>query len=188
MVKYITGLLLRLFGFKITGRYPHELDKKVIAVIPHTSNWDFPLGLLIKWSLGAKINFIAKDSLFKNGFGWFFRALGGIPVNRSKSTNMVQAIVDAYNREDKLSIAIAPEGTRKKVDKLKRGFYFIAKLAKVPVIFVKFDYQNKEVNFSEPYHPTDDEEADWKYINSYFNGVLGRIPEYSYGYGKESGH
>ena len=184
MVKILASLVLKLLGFKITGQYPHHLKKKIIAVIPHTSNWDFPLGILVKWSLGAKINYIGKSSLFKMPYGWLFRSLGGIPVDRTKSSNTVQAIADTYDREEALTIAIAPEGTRKKVEKLKRGFYYIAKLAKIAIIFVKFDYQNKSIHFSTPYHPTDNEVDDWNYINSYFDGVHGKNPEKSFGHNK----
>ena len=184
MVKKLAKFVLKLLGFKITGQYPYHLKKKIFSVVPHTSNWDFPLGILLKWSLGAKINFIGKRSLFRKPFGWIFKYLGGIPVDRTKSSNTVQAIVDAFNREDEMALAIAPEGTRKKVDTLKRGFYFISKLSKVPVIFVKFDYQNKTIDFSEPFYPSEDESKDWDFINSYFDGILGKVPEKSFGYNK----
>ncbi len=182
MLKYFARLVLKILGFKIEGRYPYELNKMIIAVVPHTSNWDFPLGILVKWALKARINFIGKKSLFKRPFGWLFRYLGGIPVDRSKSQNTVQAVAKTYKREENLAIAIAPEGTRSKVDRLKRGFYYIAKLAEIPIILVRFDYGSKIVTFSEPFYTTDDEEADWNHFHEYFKGVKGKNPEKSFGY------
>jgi 1-acyl-sn-glycerol-3-phosphate acyltransferase len=180
MLKYFARLVLKILGFKIEGQYPYEHKKVIFAVVPHTSNWDFPLGILVKWALSARINFIAKSSLFKWPYGWFFKYMGGIPVDRSKSQNTVQAVAEAYNREERLAIAIAPEGTRSKVDRLKRGFYFIAKLAEIPIVLVRFDYSKKTIHFDDPFFTTDDEEADWKYIHSYFEGVKGKRAEKSF--------
>lgn len=156
----------------------------MLIVIPHTSNWDFPLGLLVRSAEKIKVKFVAKHTLFKPGIGWLFKALGGIPVDRSKRGNTVEAMADLYNDRDELSIVIAPEGTRKKVDRLKKGFYYIAKRAKVPIVPIKFDFRNKEVNFGDPFYTTEDENADLDFFEHYFDGVEGRIPENSYGYGK----
>lgn len=180
MLKYFARLVLKILGFRIEGQYPYEHKKVIFAVVPHTSNWDFPLGILVKWALSARINFIAKSSLFKWPYGWLFKLLGGIPVDRSKSQNTVQAVADAYKREDRLAIAIAPEGTRSKVERLKRGFYFIAKLAEIPIVLVRFDYPKKTITFSNPYYTTDDEIADWEYIHAYFKGVKGKRSEKSF--------
>lgn len=102
-------------------------DKFVIAVIPHTSSWDFPLGLLVRSVMDIDVKYLGKDSLFKGPFGGLFRWLGGYPVDRSKNNNFVDTVIDIFKREEKFSTAIAPEGTRKKVDQLKTGFYYIAK-------------------------------------------------------------
>ncbi len=171
--------MLRLFGWKITGTLP-AVPQYIVIVVPHTSWVDFPIGLLTRASLEQNIRFAGKNSLFKPPFGWIFRMLGGYPVDRSKRNNLVDAIVDIFQKEADFKLAIAPEGTRKRVSELKTGFYYIAKGAGVPIILCKFDYEHKEVNFSAPFHPTDDKDADFEFIYQHFRGVKGKIPEYSF--------
>lgn len=175
----LSTLIFRLFGWKIVGNLKLP-DQCVIIVVPHTSWIDFPIGLLTRSSLGIDIHFAGKDSLFKPPLGWIFRALGGYPVDRSKRSNLVDAIVDIFKQEPVFRLAIAPEGTRKRVTELKTGFYFISKGANVPIILCKFDYEHKVVDFSQPFHPTDDKEADFEYIYQYFRGVKGKKSEYSF--------
>ena len=133
------SFLLRILGWKITGDYPYGIKKCIIAVIPHTSNWDFPLGLLTRGSLNENITFYGKKSLFRFPFAGLFKWLGGIPVDRSKNNNFVDAVIQLYNERDELITVISPEGTRGKVETLKSGFYYIAKGAKIPIILCKFD-------------------------------------------------
>lgn len=182
MISKISALLLRLWGWKIKGTYPNHLPKVMVIVLPHTSNWDFPLGILVRSAIRADIMFIAKDSLFKPPFGWLFRWLGGYPVDRRRSTNFVQTMTEIYNKEKKFHTVIAPEGTRKKVDKLKTGFYFIALGGKAAIVMCRFDWGNRVVEFREPFFPTGDKEADFKVIEDYFRGVKGRNPESGYLY------
>ncbi len=181
MFSAISKWILRLWGWKIEGQYPYELNKFVIIVIPHTSGWDFPLGLLVRSALKADIKYIGKASLFRPPFGWLFRALGGYPVDRSKRHNYVDAVVDIFNREEKFALTIAPEGTRQKVNKLKTGFYYIALGAKVPIVMVKFDWGNKIVGIREPFYPTGNFDADMEAIKAYFKGAKGKVPEWSFG-------
>lgn len=168
-------------GWKITGTPPLHIPKCVMIAVPHTSNWDFPLGLLVRSATRLKANFVGKKSLFMWPFGYIFRALGGIPVDRTKNTNFVDAVIDIYRHRSHFQMTIAPEGTRKKTDKLKTGFYYIALGAKVPIVKVKFDYTNKLVDFASPYYPTGDKEQDFKHIDDYFRGVSGKIKANSYG-------
>jgi 1-acyl-sn-glycerol-3-phosphate acyltransferase len=177
MLKLISKLLLKIWGFRITGPNPETIPKKVYVVYPHTSNWDFPLGILLKFGMPLKVNFVGKSSLFKWPYGGLFRWLGGIPVDRTKSTYFVDSMVNLYNSHDQLSFAISPEGTRKRVRKFKTGFYYIAYLAKVPIIFVKFDFGNKEVNFSQPFTPSGVYSEDLKIIINHFKGTKGYNPE-----------
>lgn len=155
-------------------------EKYVIIVIPHTSNWDFPLGLLVRSAIGEDVRYVGKDSLFKPPFGFLFRWLGGIPVDRSQRTQFVDAVIDKFEEPGSMKICIAPEGTRKRVDKLKTGFYYIAKGAGVPILFCKFDYGQHVVGISEPYYTTDDQEADFAALYAYFQGVRGKNPEYGF--------
>lgn len=177
-MKFITRLIfLKILGWKITGHFPKELNKYVIIAAPHTHWLDFPLGIATKWAEGAPINFIGKASLFKPPFGFIFKMLGGAPIDRSTSTNKVQAIVTIFNSRDRFILALSPEGTRKKVTKWKTGFYHIAKGANVPIVMGSLDFVNKEVNISKPFYLTDNMEDDFNFMHNYFEGVVGKVPE-----------
>jgi len=158
------------------GNYQYKIDKCIIIVAPHTSWWDFPLGLIVRGAMGKDIKYLGKHTLFKPPLGWIFKSLGGIPVNRSKSTNMVDQVVDHFNKRDEFQVVLAPEGTRKKVDKFKTGYYFIAKAAKVPIIMIQFDFENKIIRIRDPFWPTENFESDKKIIWNYFKGVKGKNP------------
>ncbi len=177
MLSALSSFIMRLIGWKVTGRYPHEIKKLVVIAIPHTSNWDFPLGPLSRSVMKAKIKFVGKASLFRAPFGFIFRWFGGIPVDRSKSNNFVDAMVEMYEKYDELAVTLAPEGTRQKVEKLKTGFYYIALKAKIPILLIKFDYGKKEIDFGEVFWPTGDIERDMDYLREYYRGVKGKNPE-----------
>ncbi|MEL7117810.1 MAG: lysophospholipid acyltransferase family protein [Bacteroidota bacterium] len=172
--------LLNLLGWKITGRYPEEIKKFIIIVLPHTSNWDFPLGLLVRKALKQDIKYLGKSSLFKPPFGWIFKSLGGYPVFRDKRTKFVDAVIDIFKKEEELVITVAPEGTRSKVEKLKTGFYYMALGANIPVCLVKFDYGNKEVDFGKLLYPSGNIEEDLAIIHDHYRGVKGKRPEKSF--------
>ncbi len=165
--------LFTFFGWKLKGNIPYEIPKALVIVCPHASWVDFPVGLGARAHIGRMIHFWGKKELFKPPFGFLFRLLGGYPVDRSKSNNLVDSIVDIFNSHDKYYGALAPEGTRKNVDKLKTGFYHIADNAKIPLVFVGFDYPKKEVVINEPFYTTGDFEVDKKYIASFFNTIGG---------------
>jgi len=163
----------------MTGNFPTHLKKYVVIAAPHTSWQDFPIAILARNTSGEKINFIGKDSLFKGPFGWIFKSLGGAPVDRSKSNNLVDAIVDIFNSREEFRLGLSPEGTRKKVEKWKTGFYYIAKGANVPIVMATLDFENKRIKISEPYETTENKEKDFEYFHSFFKGVKGKIPERS---------
>jgi 1-acyl-sn-glycerol-3-phosphate acyltransferase len=173
-MKHFAQFILKyLWRWRFEGHFHKDLNKFVIIVAPHTSWVDFPLGVLVKWAQGIDTNFIGKNTLFKPPFGFIFRALGGTPVDRSQNTNLVGAIVAEFNRRERFSLALSPEGTRKKVEQWKTGFYYIAQGAQVPIIMLSLDYPNRLLKISEPYHLTNDKEADFKHFHQYFQGVKG---------------
>lgn len=180
MIQAISKFILKALGWKVELPPKPWPGKYIIIVIPHTSSWDFPLGLLVRAVLGEDIKYVGKDALFKSLFGFLFRWLGGIPVDRSRRNNFVDAVVDQIKEADDLKICIAPEGTRKRVEKLKTGFYYIAKGAGIPILLCKFDYGNKVIGVSDPFFPTNDIDADFAFIYDYFKGVKGKVPEYSF--------
>jgi 1-acyl-sn-glycerol-3-phosphate acyltransferase len=155
-------------------------DKCVVAVVPHTSNWDFPIGLAVRRVMDEPIGFVAKSSLFRWPFGGLFRWLGGVPVDRSKRTNFVQAVADIFTEREIFKLAVAPEGTRRRVEKLKTGFYYIAKTAGVHIVPCVFDWSRGEVRFGKPFIPTDDESADFARLYDFYRGALGYNPEFSF--------
>jgi 1-acyl-sn-glycerol-3-phosphate acyltransferase len=177
MIGWLCSLWFRRSGWKIRGTFPYDIPKMVIVAGPHTSAWDFILGVAIRHELRLKHgHFIGKKELFDGPFGWFFRAMGGIPVDRSSSTGMVQQVVVVFAQHDHFLLAMSPEGTRKKVERLKTGFYHIAKAAQVPVLPMGFDFAKKEVVLGQPLYPAN-EESDLKEIISFLASCQGKYPE-----------
>ncbi|HRK54732.1 MAG TPA: lysophospholipid acyltransferase family protein [Cyclobacteriaceae bacterium] len=179
MLRLFYLFLFKIFGWKTRGEFPADLNKYVIAVAPHTSNWDFPVGVAGRriLKIQGKAKFLGKSSLFKPPFGWIFRMLGGYPVDRSKSQDMVEQVVALFNSHDEFVLAIAPEGTRKKVDKLRTGFYYIAKKANVPIVPVGFDFKKKEIIVADPMYLTENYEEDMDKLLSFYRTIIGKNPE-----------
>jgi 1-acyl-sn-glycerol-3-phosphate acyltransferase len=175
-------IYFKLLGWKIVGNTNFSKDtikKAVIIAAPHTSWHYFYIGLLLRKITDVKTNFIGKEELFRPPFGWYFRAIGGRPVNRTTRENKVEQIAKLFEKEDEFRLTLAPEGTRKKVEQWRTGFYFIAKAAQVPIIMFTLDFGNKQNKVSEPFYPTEDMESDFKIIRGFFNGVEGKIKAYS---------
>ena len=135
---------------------------------------------MARCALKLDIKYVGKRSLFRFPFGPIFYWLGGYPVDRKVKGNFVDAVVDVFDEKEAFCICIAPEGTRKKVDKLKTGFYHIAKGAKVAIIPTKLDWEHKELTFGKPFYPTNNEKADFEFLENYFKEVKGRNPENSW--------
>jgi 1-acyl-sn-glycerol-3-phosphate acyltransferase len=171
-------LIFKLIGWKIEGSFPSHLKKYIIAVAPHTSNWDFVIGVMARSILRVeKAKFLGKDSLFKPPFGWFFRWLGGYPVDRTGKHDMVQQVIAVFNKHDEFIVGIAPEGTRKKVAKLRTGFYFIAKGAGVPIVPVGFDFSEKQIVISQPVYASDNLDSDFNKLLSFYRNIRGKNPD-----------
>jgi 1-acyl-sn-glycerol-3-phosphate acyltransferase len=169
-----------LWGWKIDVPYPRHIRKSIVVAMPHTSNWDFPIGVLIRPIMGVNIAFAGKSSLFFFPLGILMKWLGGYPVDRSKHNNMVDAVVDIFKKTDDFILCITPEGTRSKVTKLKTGFYHIALKANVPIVCCKFDWGHRTTGFSEPIYMTGDYETDLQKILDYFKDTKGKNPEDDY--------
>ncbi len=149
-----------------------------MVVAPHTSNWDFIIGLAYRNILGmGGTRFLGKEALFKPPFGFIFYWLGGTPVNRKNSQQMVNTVASLFLRHTDFVLALSPEGTRSKVDKLRTGFYFMAKKANVPIVMVGLDYRHKRVVIHQPFLPTENQDADMKHILSFFRSIEGKHPE-----------
>lgn len=179
---WLSKFILWIIGWKIVGDYPYEVKKKLLIAAPHTSNWDFPLGVIVRSAIKADVKYIGKAPLFKPPLGWIMKPLGGIPVHTDKSTNFVQAVVNEYNNRSELSILIAPEGQRLKTEKFKTGFYYIAKLADIPILPVVLDFGKKEFRFLELVHLTDNVEKDISAIQDLYRGIKGLYAKDSFDY------
>ncbi len=178
MLRPLYLLLFKILDWKIVGSMPTDIRKFIIAVAPHTSNWDFPVGLAARSILRIqKAKFLGKSPLFKPPYGWFFRALGGQPVDRSSSHDVVDQVVKMFNDHDEFVLALAPEGTRKKVEKLRTGFYYIAKGANVPIVPVGFDFRTREIIVSQPVYTTDSFDDDMEKIMSFYRPITGKNAE-----------
>ncbi len=174
-------IYFNLMGWKTSGSFP-VIKRYIVIVAPHTSNWDFPIGLLGRTVTNIPdIRFLGKSELFKFPYGWIFRSLGGYPVDRNKNNNLVDTVVEIFENHEEFKLALAPEGTRKKVDKFKTGFYHIAKKAEVPIVMVGFDYKDKEIRISNPFYTTGEMDNDMAEIMSWFKGIHAKIPEFSVG-------
>jgi len=170
---------MRSSGWHIEGKLP-DIPKFILIGAPHTSNRDFVLFLGVIFSLRASVRFMGKAELFRPPYGWFFHYCGGVPVDRKKSTGLVDQMVKVCNESEQFILTIAPEGTRHHVTEWKRGFYHIAKDAGIPIVMAAVDGRHKTVRLGQVFHPTEDMEADMKAIQGYFTGVVGINPRRKY--------
>jgi len=180
-------LFFRIMGWKISGDFDPKIQKSVLMVLPHTSWHDFYIGLFTRGIINLEMHWVGKKELFKFPFGAYFRWMGGAPLDRSGGLNKVDSIAQIFQKREVFRMAIAPEGTRKKTDHLKTGFYYIAIKANVPIIPVAFDFGTKTVKIGAPFYPTGIIESDFKILLSHFKGVSGKIPENGFDVEKNSG-
>lgn len=178
LIRFCAVLCLKLTGWKKEGKAPTH-DKYIVIAAPHTSNWDFPISLAILLSFKIKPYWMGKAGMFRWPFGLFFRLLGGIPIDRSKSNNAVEQSIEAIKRKMKMVLVISPEGTRKKVAYWKTGFYHIAHGAKVPIALGFLDYGRKAGGFGQVFNTTGDIEADMFAIQFFYKGITAKYPEKS---------
>jgi 1-acyl-sn-glycerol-3-phosphate acyltransferase len=182
MLDSIYIFFFKLGGWKLVGEIPSTLKKSLIIVAPHADWVDFPLGLFARASLKTKVSFLGKAELFDGTFGFLFRWLGGKPVDRFSNNGMVESVVTLFNQNETLHIALAPEGTRKPVSKLRTGFYYIVKEAKLPIVMVVFDYPNKRIIAREPFYISGNMDEDLRDIAQYYNQFDGVKKEWIQNY------
>lgn len=166
---------LGVAGWRIEGRVP-DAPKLVLAVAPHTSNWDFLVGVAAMFALGVRVHWLGKHTLFRPPLGPLMRWLGGTPVDRSTARGAVEQVVAAFRAHDRFLLGLSPEGTRRKRDAWRTGFYHIARGAAVPVVPVALDYGRRAVTIFAPVPPTGDEAADLRRIQAPFQAAMARFP------------
>jgi 1-acyl-sn-glycerol-3-phosphate acyltransferase len=172
--QWIGRSVLGLLGWRVVGEVPNR-RKFLIAVAPHTSNWDFVVGAAAMFALDLKLSFLGKHTLFVGPFASLLRWMGGIPVDRSNSHGVVGDSVRAFESVERRILAIAPEGTRSPVPRFKSGFLHIARGAGVPVLLAALDYETRCVRLGPLVEPGPDVESERERIEAYFRGIRGRI-------------
>ena len=175
MLKLFSKTILKLIGWQLNITLPQE-KKFILIGAPHTSNWDFPLALLVFWTLDLKVYWVAKIQMFRGPLHYLFTALGGIPVDRSSSQGFIDQIAERFNNSDEMVLTIAPEGTRSKTRYWKSGFYHIATTAGVPVCLGYIDYKRREAGFKELIYPSGDIDADMEAISRFYQDIQGKRP------------
>ncbi len=177
MSSWLAKHFLNLLGWQIVGQLP-ESHRLVLITVPHTSNWDFMYLHLVSKILGVHIRWMGKEELFRGPLGPISRALGGIPVKRSRSTNMVAQMIQAFQEHDELILAVPPAATRSKSDYWRSGFYHIAMGAQVPITMGFLDYQRKRAGFGPSFIPTGDIKADMDKIRAFYADIQGKFPDH----------
>lgn len=167
---------LRVFGWEVEGGHPN-VAKAILVAAPHTSGWDLPFTLAVAWSLDLEMSWVGKRELFSPQWGWFFRFLGGVSVDRAGSKGFVSAVADLLRNADELHIVIAPEGTRGKAARWKTGFYYMAKEANVPIVLAYLDYSRKRGGLGHVFVPTGDPRKDLGVIRDFYANIKGKFPD-----------
>jgi len=176
MAYWIGRLILALFGWDVTGKVP-EHKKFVLIAAPHTSNWDFPIGLAASYIFRLKVSWAGKDALFNHPLGWFMRWLGGISIDRSSPNGVVQQMANSFKTSERCVIAITPSGTRKKAARWKSGFYWLALEAQVPIACGVLDYGRKTASIGLTFMPTGDAKQDMDKIRAFYAGTQAKVPQ-----------
>ena len=174
LLGWLAVCVLTVFGWKRSGKPPDHPPKCVMIAAPHTSNWDLPVMLMIAFAVRARVFWMGKHTLFRPPFGSFFRWLGGVPVDRRKSSNVVDQMVELFEERESFTLILAPEGTRKRTTHWKTGFYHIAYGAGVPIVLGFLDYERKVGGIGPVVMPTGDIEADMDVIRKFYADITGR--------------
>ena len=179
MLRWIPKKIFHALGWRVVGEYPYHLPKAVVIVAPHTSAWDVPVGLLVKFWLDLRLAFYVKREYFKGVAGWILPHVGALPLDRSGNNNLVAQVVNDFNTLAEHTILLTPEGTRKKSNSFKTGFYHIAHQADVPVVPIYFDFEHKKVGMLNHFHVTGDIDKELPAIEDLFRGIKGYTSENS---------
>ncbi len=172
LLRLLSIMVLKLCGWKVEGVFPKEVRQCVLIAAPHTTNWDMPFSLMIAFALKMPLHWVGKATIFKFPFGSLMRWMGGIPVDRAKTKNMVEATVEKFTLYSDLKIMMAPEGTRSRVSHWKSGFYHIAHGANVPIVLGFIDYKHKCGGILGVFHTTGDYDSDLKRIQAYYQPYM----------------
>jgi 1-acyl-sn-glycerol-3-phosphate acyltransferase len=175
-VSWVGSTFLKVLGWRLEGSLP-DVPKFVFIAAPHTSNWDFLIFITVTFAFKIRCVWMGKDSLFRPPFGIIFTWMGGIPIDRSSSQSVVDQAVQVFHSRDEIVMGLSPGGTRKKTDHWKKGFYYVAMGANVPIVFAFADYERKVAGFGPMLMPTGDIQADMEVIREFYKDIKGKFPE-----------
>ena len=178
LLQKIGKFFLTITGWKFKGDIPRS-DRIILVAGPHTSNWDFLLALAFIFGLNLNVFWIGKHTLFKNGFSKIMRKLGGIPVDRASPELLMNEVSHIVKKQQGVIIAISPEGTRKKVERLKSGFLRIAKTTNSQILLAGIDFESKLIHLGKLFKPSGNTESDLLNVHNYFRQFKGKRPEFS---------
>lgn len=176
----IATWIWRTWGWSVEGPLPYDVPKCVVVVYPHTSNWDFPVGLLFREVYQVKIDFVAKHTLFKGPLGMLMRALGGKPVVRVGNTKFVDAVAAVFRQNPVFRLCVTPEGTRSHVTELRTGYHHMARAAGVPIVWSAFHWDSKVMRWSEPFFPDENYARTLEAFHTFFQGTEAHTPSLAY--------
>ena len=173
--RWLGSSLLAMFGWRFEGNLPQR--SKLVAIgAPHTSAYDVYLAIFAFWALGLRVSWMAKHTLFRGLGAWFFPWMDAVPINRTAAHGVVEQIAAVVRQREKIIIAIAPEGTRAKVDRWKTGFYHIAEKASVPILPVGLDFSRKVISLGNCFWTTGEMEADLEFLKGLYSTEMARNP------------
>jgi len=175
-MKQISRIILKVLGWQLDLQLPQE-KKYVLIAYPHTSNWDFVMGMLAKWAMSMPLNWVAKQSLFWGPFRPLFIAMGGVPVDRDKASGFIQKNIELFESREQFVLGLMPEGTRSKTNAFKTGFYHIANGANVPVVLAYIDYRDKKMGVGKVIETCGDIDKDFLIIKEFYQDAVGYNPE-----------
>jgi 1-acyl-sn-glycerol-3-phosphate acyltransferase len=176
VIRWASSRILSRLGWRFDGVIPPDLEKAVLIAAPHTSNWDLPYALMAAFALGRKVHWLGKQQIFRFPFRGLMRWLGGIPVDRSRSNNLVEAAVECFrDSSGPLLLIVPPEGTRSAVTRWKTGFYYIAMGAQVPVVMAYMDHSTRVCGASRVFQPGGDIDRDMVEIRQFYAPFRGRV-------------
>ena len=176
MKKLISKIIFQIIGWKVVGKLNYP-DKCLVIAAPHTSNWDFFIGRCYAYIIGIVPKYLIKSELFLPILRSLIKWNGGIPVYRHSKNNVVDQITEIYNSTDKFILGISPEGTRRRVERWRTGFYHIAVKSEVPILLLKMDYEKKEIGIINEFHPSGDKDKDLLFIQNQYKNIKGKIPK-----------
>jgi 1-acyl-sn-glycerol-3-phosphate acyltransferase len=177
LLAVLGAVFLRLAGWRVEGGLPHGLARAVVIAAPHTTNWDLPYMLAVSWVLGVRPSWLGKRELFRWPFGWLMRTLGGVPVDRTRRSNLVEQAAERLAESERLFLVVPPSGTRSRAPHWKSGFYHIARMARVPIVCAFLDYPTKTGGIGPVFVPSGDIGADMDRLRVFYRDVRGRYPE-----------